>query len=169
VDANIVSVGMVDCVIEQALCAEQHVQSYPNIRIYPADTKGVERFELYQNWMRDSHNLFIWLQNYMPTVSIPLDANKFEKMVLKNSDPSQELPWMIDFYAPWCGHCQMFAPTFESLATKFEGTVKFGKVNCQEHQHLCNMIGIRAYPTIQFFKVFTALKSGVIFFLRNSL
>jgi DnaJ family protein C protein 10 len=160
VDKSIVSVGQVDCVIEQALCAEHYVQQYPNIRIYPADSVGTARYELYQGWMRDSHNLFVWLQNYMPTVSIPLDMGKFEKLVLKNEQAQGE-PWMIDFYAPWCGHCQVFAPTFESLASKFQGTVKFGKVNCQDHQYLCNLAGIQAYPTIKFFQVSTASKQSV--------
>lgn len=116
VDASVVTVGQVDCVIEQKLCMEQGIQSYPNIRIYTADSKGFNRYDLYQGWMRDVHNLFQWVQNYMPSVSIPLDMSKFENMVLKSGE-EEELPWMVDFYAPWCGHCQVFAPTFESLAT----------------------------------------------------
>ena len=162
VDANLVSVGQVDCVVEQKLCMEQGIQSYPNIRIFPSDSAGFSRYDLYQGWMRDAHNLFVWVQNYMPSVSIHLDLNKFEKMILQNADKSQEKPWMVDFYAPWCGHCQVFAPTFESLASKYEGQVRFGKVNCQEHQYLCQLAGIRAYPTIKFFPTFTSSNNGVI-------
>ena len=74
--------------------------------------------------------------------------------MLKNfKDGDGEQPWLVDFYAPWCGHCVQFAPVFESLAAKLEGKVKLGKVNCQFEQYLCQLTGIRAFPTIRFYPI----------------
>jgi DnaJ family protein C protein 10 len=146
---DVVQVAQVDCQQEQALCAEQHVQSFPNIRIYPADTYGVERFEIFQGWMRDLNSLFQWSQEYLPSKVANLNQNSFEKQVLRGDKQSQ--PWVVDFYAPWCGHCQIFAPIFEQLAERLDGQVQFGKVNCQLNQYVCQMAGIQAFPTIRFY------------------
>jgi len=106
-------VGQVDCVVEQRLCSEQGITSYPNIRAYPSNSKGILNHQQYQGWMRDSNSLFQWSTDFMPTKTILLDLNKFEKLVLQNDD---NVPWLIDFYAPWCGHCNVFAPKFEVIA-----------------------------------------------------
>jgi DnaJ family protein C protein 10 len=144
------TVGQVDCVIEQRLCAEQGIQSYPNIRVYPSHTKGFRSFDTYNHMMRDAQNMFIWANNYLPSYTHMLTMQNFHEKVLKYFK-NRATPWLVDFYTPWCGHCQVFAPTFESIASKLEGRVKCGKVNCQEQQQLCQMIGIQAFPTIMFY------------------
>ena len=58
-------------------------------------------------------------------------AENFEQEVL-NSD----IPVLIDFYADWCGPCRSMLPIVESLAQKYEGRVKVGKVNSDEQQEL---------------------------------
>lgn len=146
---KVASIGMVDCVTEQRLCSEQGITSYPNIRVYPSNSKGTEQFVQYQNWMRDANNLYQWASNYFPTKTVMLDMNNFEKLVLKGNN---KLPWLIDFYAPWCGPCNQFAPKFEEIAERLEGRVRCGKVNCQEHQFLCQRAGITGYPSIVFYK-----------------
>lgn len=55
-------------------------------------------------------------------------------------------PAVVDFYADWCGPCQMFAPTFEALSEQFTD-VKFMKVNVEEHEDLGAQMDIRAVPT----------------------
>ncbi|PSN37039.1 Thioredoxin domain-containing protein 5 [Blattella germanica] len=56
----------------------------------------------------------------------------------------------IKFYAPWCGHCQKLAPTWDSLAKSFEHdtTVTIGKVDCTIHRSICNNFDIKGYPTL---------------------
>ena len=74
------------------------------------------------------------------------EAN-FEQEVL-NSD----IPVMVDFYADWCGPCQMMMPTVESLAEEYEGRVKIGKLNSDEAQSICQKYGVMSIPNFVFFK-----------------
>jgi protein disulfide-isomerase A1 len=57
--------------------------------------------------------------------------------------------WMLEFYAPWCKHCQALAPEWEEAASKSD-SVLFGKVDCTEHKSVCDRFNVRGYPTIVF-------------------
>ncbi|GBF92518.1 disulfide isomerase [Raphidocelis subcapitata] len=57
--------------------------------------------------------------------------------------------WLVEFYAPWCGHCQQLAPKWRQVATKLKGVVRVGAVNCDVHKALCGRHGVRGYPTIK--------------------
>jgi thioredoxin 1 len=58
---------------------------------------------------------------------------------------------MLDFWAPWCGPCLQFAPTFEEASEKIDGAV-FAKVNTEEEQILSSRFGIRSIPTLMIFR-----------------
>ena len=58
---------------------------------------------------------------------------------------------IVDFWAPWCGPCKSFAPTFEAAAEKNENIV-FAKVNTEDEQELGGMFQIRSIPTLMVFK-----------------
>ncbi|CAN8103344.1 unnamed protein product [Discula destructiva] len=80
---------------------------------------------------------------------VELDKSKFPAFIKSNSVV------MVDYYAPWCGHCVKFAPKFESAAKKlqqFGVDVKLAKVDCTRQARLCQEHNIRAYPTMKVFK-----------------
>ena len=59
----------------------------------------------------------------------------------------RELPVLIDFYADWCGPCRSMLPIVESLAQKYEGRVKVGKVNSDEQQELAKAFNVMSIPS----------------------
>uniref|UniRef100_A0ABD2XFG9 Protein disulfide-isomerase A6 homolog n=1 Tax=Trichogramma kaykai TaxID=54128 RepID=A0ABD2XFG9_9HYME len=77
---------------------------------------------------------------------IDLTPDNFDKKVL-NSDSI----WIVEFYAPWCGHCQQLKPEYEKAASALKGIVKVGGVNADEHKSLGGKYGIRGFPTIKIF------------------
>jgi thioredoxin 2 len=74
---------------------------------------------------------------------IELTGQTFERHVQRN-----DLPVVVDFWAPWCGPCRTMAPQFEQAARQLAGHVQFGKVNSDDEQELSARFGIRSIPTL---------------------
>jgi len=60
----------------------------------------------------------------------------------------------IKFYAPWCGHCQKLAPTWDELAGEFaeDSSVKVAKLDCTAAQSVCQEQDVKGYPTLAYFR-----------------
>lgn len=76
---------------------------------------------------------------------VVLTASNFEDTVFGSKDI-----WMVEFYAPWCGHCKNLEPEWEEAATKLKGAVKFGKVDATVETTLAQKYGVKGYPTIKY-------------------
>jgi len=68
----------------------------------------------------------------------------------KNFRQTKEGPWFVKFYAPWCVHCQHAIHHIRKAAILLEGEAKVGAVNCEANKRLCNKLGVRSYPSMQF-------------------
>ena len=59
---------------------------------------------------------------------------------------------VVDFWAPWCGPCQMLGPVMEDLAAQYEGRALVAKVNVDEEPELARRLGVMNIPTVAFLK-----------------
>ena len=78
---------------------------------------------------------------------IPLDEASFDRHITKN-----DIPVVVDFWAPWCGPCKMMAPFYEQAAAELEPEFRLAKVNTDEAQRLAAKYGIRSIPTLAVFR-----------------
>lgn len=80
---------------------------------------------------------------------IDLTPANFDKVVLKS-----KVPTLVEFFAPWCGHCKNLAPIYEELALAFEHAkdkIQIAKVDADAEKSLGKRFGIQGFPTLKYF------------------
>ncbi|OQR87228.1 disulfide-isomerase [Achlya hypogyna] len=75
-----------------------------------------------------------------------LDPKSFQKEVIEGKGV-----WLVEFYAPWCGHCKNLAPEWKKAAKALDGIVNVAAVDCDEHKSLAGQFGVQGFPTIKIF------------------
>ena len=71
---------------------------------------------------------------------------KFDSLV------NQSEPVLVDFYADWCGPCQMMAPVLKEVAQEMNGKLKIIKVDVDKNQPIAQRFGVRSIPTLILFE-----------------
>jgi thioredoxin len=97
--------------------------------------------------------------------TITINETTFDAEVLQSDKPA-----LVDLWAPWCGPCHMVAPVVEEIAAEHNGRFKVTKVNVDENPKLVQRFGVRAIPTLLFFKdgelrdqlIGTAIKNTIV-------
>jgi len=80
---------------------------------------------------------------------VDLTPDNFDSIVLNSGKPA-----LVEFFAPWCGHCKNLAPVYEELGANFafaQDKVTIAKVDADEHKELGRRFGVQGFPTLKWF------------------
>ncbi len=81
-----------------------------------------------------------------PSQVIALDKSTFDEKVSYWGEDE----WLLEFYAPWCSHCQSFMPTYDKIATVLAAVnKKVAKIDCVASKEVCTRFGISSFPSIK--------------------
>ncbi|KAE9548637.1 hypothetical protein FO519_008149 [Halicephalobus sp. NKZ332] len=164
---GIAKVGAVDMTAHQSVGAPYDVKGFPTIKLFGLDKKKPTDYQGARSADALAHAVVSAIQEATNArlkgkksggssgsgdkrgsgndVVELTDAN-FEKLVLKSNDL-----WLVEFFAPWCGHCKSLEPHWKSAASELKGKVKLGALDATVHTVIAGKFGIKGFPTIKYF------------------
>ncbi|KAI8531665.1 hypothetical protein RHMOL_Rhmol11G0153800 [Rhododendron molle] len=151
--AKSVVIGKVDCDEHKGLCSKYGVSGYPTIQWFPKGSLEPKKYE----GPRNAEALAEFVNSEggtnvkiaaAPSNVVVLTADNFDEVVL---DERKDV--LVEFYAPWCGHCKNLAPVYEKVATAFklEDDVVIANLDADKHKDLGEKYGVSGFPTLKFF------------------
>lgn len=141
-----------DATTDESIASRHNVQGYPTIKFFPKDAQNPEEYQ----GGRQAEDIVKWVNNRIgtnrklksePTAVTTLTVDNFDSKALGSKAA------LVEFYAPWCGHCKQLTPKYEQLAVAFAGDkdVLIAKVDATEEPELGKKYEVAGFPTIKFF------------------
>lgn len=160
-------VGKVDCTQNKEIGSRFEVKGYPTIKFLKDNQlyayKGARKVDDFLKFAESGYKAVDPFPVPAPAVVVE-EAEDVEGQTAGGVGEVQILTaenftlatnggkWFVKFYAPWCGHCKSLAPTWEKTASELKGKVNIAKVDCTTDGFVCQLFGVRGYPTLKFFK-----------------
>ncbi|OVA01123.1 Thioredoxin [Macleaya cordata] len=159
---GVATVAALDADAHKSLAQEYGIKGFPTIKVFvpgkpPVDYQGardvkpIAEFALQQVKALLKERLSGKTaggssEKAEPSASVELNSRNFDELVIK----SKEL-WIVEFFAPWCGHCKKLAPEWKKAANNLKGKVKLGHVDCDAEKSLMSRFNVQGFPTILVF------------------
>ncbi|GMH10430.1 hypothetical protein Nepgr_012271 [Nepenthes gracilis] len=151
--AKSVLIGKVDCDDQKSLCSKYDVTGYPTIKWFPKGSlepnkyEGARTAEALAEFVNTEGGTNVKISTE-PSHVVILAPDNFNEIVM---DEKKDV--LVEFYAPWCGHCKGLAPIYEKVATAFklEEDVIIANVDADKYKDLAEKYGVSGYPTLKFF------------------
>ncbi|XP_009593712.1 probable protein disulfide-isomerase A6 [Nicotiana tomentosiformis] len=151
--AKSILIGKVDCDEHKSVCSKYGVQGYPTIQWFPKGSlepkkyEGGRTAEALAEFVNSEGGTNVKIAS-TPSSVVVLSPDNFDEIVL---DETKDV--LVEFYAPWCGHCKSLAPIYEKVATSFkqEEDVVIANLDADKHRDLGEKYGVSGFPTLKFF------------------
>jgi len=148
-----VVIAKVDADAHRDLGSRFDVHGFPTLKWFPKGSKTPEAYE----GGRTADDIISFVNGKAgtrakvskpPSVVVDLTSSNFDAIAL---DSTKDV--LVEFYAPWCGHCKHLAPDYEKVAAAFanEPNVVVAKVDADAHKDLGSRYGVTGFPTIKWF------------------
>ncbi|KAK3268575.1 hypothetical protein CYMTET_22918, partial [Cymbomonas tetramitiformis] len=158
---GVVKLVAADCDADDALAKEYSIQGFPTVKAF-AGGKEIGKYEgqhtakaLVDYALKEARSLVYERMGEKPQGSTEdgsgdmkgdvfvLRADNFDELVLQSDDY-----WLVEFYAPWCGHCKSLEPQWASAASDLKGRAKLGAVDATVEEELGRRYNVQSFPTI---------------------
>ncbi|VVA26313.1 Hypothetical predicted protein [Prunus dulcis] len=151
--AKSILIGKVDCDEHKGVCSKYGVSGYPTIQWFPKGSlepkkyEGGRTAEALAEFVNKEGGTNVKISATPSNVAV-LTQDNFNEFVL---DETKDV--LVEFYAPWCGHCKSLAPTYEKVATAFklEEGVVIANLDADKYKDLAEKYGVSGFPTLKFF------------------
>jgi len=148
-----VVIAKVDADAHKDLGGRFGVSGFPTLKFFPKGSMTPEDYD----GGREAQDIIEFVNkrtgsrakiNKPPSDVAVLDTDNFDRIVL---DKSKDV--LVEFYAPWCGHCKKLAPTWEKLASvyKNEHDVVIANIDAEKYGDVGSKFGVSGFPTLKFF------------------